>query len=85
MGPLSDLILRSLRERLMPLLQRTAEDVVLEVIERKEIPSRTEFQKVLSRTGEQERLLESVRDEIDQLKQNSGPRISRIQVTGDRR
>jgi len=69
----------------MPLLQRTAEDVVLEVIERKEIPSRTEFQKVLSRTGEQERLLESVRDEIDQLKQNSGPRISRIQVTGDRR
>jgi len=68
MGPLSDLVLRSLRERVMPLLQRTAEDVVLEVIERKGIPSRTEFNKVLSRTKEQERLLESVRKEIHNLK-----------------
>ena len=68
MGPLSDLVLRSLRERVMPLLQRTAEDVVLEVIERKGIPSRTEFHKVLSRTKEQESLLESVRKEIHNLK-----------------
>ncbi len=67
MIPGSNLLLRRLRDRLMPTIRRTAEDVVLEVIERKGIPSRTSFRQTVAEVEEKARLLESARAEIEDL------------------
>ena len=67
MNPLSQLLLRRLRDRLIPTIRRTAEDVVFEVIERKGIPSRTEFRQTLAGIEEKDRLLESAHDELASL------------------
>jgi len=68
MNPLSQLLLRRLRDRLIPTIRRTAEDVVFEVIERKGIPSRTEFRQALADVEEKDRLLESAREELEGLR-----------------
>ena len=67
MNPLSRIFLQRLRDRLMPTIRRTAEDVVLEVIGRKGIPSRTEFRQTLAGLEEKARIVESARDEIESL------------------
>ncbi len=67
MNPVSQLLLRRLRDRLIPTIRRTAEDVVFEVIERKGIPSRTEFRQTLAGVEEKDRLLESARDELEAM------------------
>ncbi len=61
MSAVSDAMLRGLRDRLVPLIRRTAEDVVLDVIERKGIPSRTEFRQALARVEEKRRVVEAAR------------------------
>ncbi len=71
MNPLSQMLLRRLRDRLIPTIRRTAEDVVFEVIERKGIPSRTEFRQSLADVEEKDRLLESAREELDALQRRS--------------
>jgi len=51
----------------MPAIRRTAEDVVLEVIERKGIPGRTQFRQTLADVEEKARIVESAAEEIDAL------------------
>lgn len=70
MNPLSQLLLRRLRDRLIPTIRRTAEDVVFEVIERKGIPSRTEFRQCLADVEEKDRLLESAREELESIQRH---------------
>jgi len=60
-------MLRGLRDRLVPLIRRTAEDVVLDVIERKGIPSRTEFRQALASVEEKSRVVESAKAELNAL------------------
>jgi len=60
-------MLRGLRDRLVPLIRRTAEDVVLDVIERKGIPSRTEFRQALASVEEKSRVVESAKAELTAL------------------
>ena len=67
MSAVSDAMLRRLRDRLVPLIRRTAEDVVLDVIERKGIPSRTEFRQSLASVEEKARLVESAKVELAEL------------------
>jgi len=67
MNPLSRIMLQRLRDRLIPAIRRTAEDVVLEVIERKGIPSRTQFRQTLADVEEKSRIVESAREETDSL------------------
>ena len=67
MGAVSDGMLRSLRDRLVPLIRRTAEDVVLDVIDRKGIPSRTEFRQTMADVEEKARIVESAKREIASL------------------
>ena len=71
MNPLSQMLLRRLRDRLIPTIRRTAEDVVFEVIERKGIPSRTEFRQTLATIEEKDRLLESAREELDTMQRRT--------------
>lgn len=68
MNPVSQLLLRRLRDKLIPTIRRTAEDVVFEVIERKGIPSRTGFRQTLADVEEKNRLLESARDELEAMR-----------------
>lgn len=72
MGAVSDGMLRSLRDRLVPLIRRTAEDVVLDVIERKGIPSRTEFRQTMADVEEKARIVESAKQEIASLTAGGG-------------
>ena len=67
MNPLSRNMLQRLRDRLIPAIRRTAEDVVLEVIERKGIPSRSQFRQTLAEVEEKSRIVESASEEIDAL------------------
>ncbi len=67
MGAVSDLMLRNLRDRLVPLIRRTAEDVVLDVIDRKGIPSRTEFRQTMADVEEKARVVASAKQEIGAL------------------
>ena len=52
---------------MVPLIRRTAEDVVLDVIERKGIPSRTEFRQTMADVEEKARIVESAKREIASL------------------
>ncbi len=72
MGAVSDGMLRSLRDRLVPLIRRTAEDVVLDVIERKGIPSRTEFRQTMADVEEKARIVKSAKQEIASLTSGGG-------------
>ncbi len=52
-------VLLRLRDHLTPIIRRTVEDVVLETIERKGIPSRTEFDRMRARVDAANRVIET--------------------------
>jgi hypothetical protein len=68
MGPARDLLLSSLADSVLPFLRRSLEDVVYEILDRRRVPSRGDFEDLEQRHARLKAELARLTREVEGLK-----------------
>jgi predicted nucleic acid-binding Zn-ribbon protein len=72
MGTARDLITSSMVDSLLPYLERALEDVIYEVLDRRRVPTQSDFESLQKRTRQLESELAQLRKRIGELERQQG-------------